>query len=63
MLEELQKIRLDLIAQMHQDCGFDGAFLHMAYRMMPLGRFLFPPLTNKRTDKYGGSLEKPVPAS
>ena len=56
MLEEYAEQYTDLIALMKQDCGFDGAFLHMAYRMMPLGRFLSP-LTNKRTDKYGGSLE------
>ena len=56
LLEEFAERYTDLIAQMHQDCGFDGAFLHMAYRMMPLGRFLSP-LTNKRTDQYGGSLE------
>ena len=31
-------------------------YLHMAYRLTILGRFLSP-LTNKRTDQYGGSLE------
>jgi NADPH-dependent 2,4-dienoyl-CoA reductase/sulfur reductase-like enzyme len=36
--------------------GFDGVFLHMAYRMGFLSRFLSP-LTNKRTDEYGGSVE------
>ena len=36
--------------------GFDMVFLHMAYRLMFLGRFLSP-LTNKRTDEYGGSVE------
>jgi 2,4-dienoyl-CoA reductase-like NADH-dependent reductase (Old Yellow Enzyme family)/thioredoxin reductase len=36
--------------------GFDAVYLHMAYRLTILGRFLSP-LTNKRTDKYGGSLE------
>ena len=48
MLIEYAQRYTDLIAMMAQDCGFDGAFLHMAYRMMPLGRFLSP-LTNKRT--------------
>jgi 2,4-dienoyl-CoA reductase-like NADH-dependent reductase (Old Yellow Enzyme family)/thioredoxin reductase len=46
----------DMIATLQKDCGFDGCFLHMAYRMMPLGRFLSP-ITNKRTDEFGGSLE------
>jgi 2,4-dienoyl-CoA reductase-like NADH-dependent reductase (Old Yellow Enzyme family)/thioredoxin reductase len=36
--------------------GFDMVYLHMAYRLTILGRFLSP-LTNLRTDKYGGSLE------
>ena len=39
-----------------KDCGFDMVFLHMAYRVTILGRFLSP-LTNKRTDQFGGSLE------
>jgi 2,4-dienoyl-CoA reductase-like NADH-dependent reductase (Old Yellow Enzyme family)/thioredoxin reductase len=56
MIEAYAEEYTNLIAVMKDDCGFDGAFLHMAYRMMPLGRFLSP-LTNKRTDKYGGSLE------
>jgi len=30
--------------------------MHMSYRMSILGKFLSP-LTNKRTDEYGGSLE------
>jgi 2,4-dienoyl-CoA reductase-like NADH-dependent reductase (Old Yellow Enzyme family)/thioredoxin reductase len=36
--------------------GFDAVYLHMSYRLTILGRFLSP-LTNKRTDRYGGSLE------
>jgi NADPH-dependent 2,4-dienoyl-CoA reductase/sulfur reductase-like enzyme len=36
--------------------GFDMVYIHMAYRFTILGRFLSP-LTNKRTDQYGGSLE------
>jgi 2,4-dienoyl-CoA reductase-like NADH-dependent reductase (Old Yellow Enzyme family)/NADPH-dependent 2,4-dienoyl-CoA reductase/sulfur reductase-like enzyme len=39
-----------------RDCGFDAVYLHMAYRRMLPSRFLSP-LTNKRTDQYGGSLE------
>lgn len=46
----------DMIATLQKQCGFDGCFLHMAYRMMPLGRFLSP-ITNKRTDEFGGSPE------
>ncbi len=36
--------------------GFDAAFLHMCYRGMLPSRFLSP-LTNHRTDEFGGSLE------
>jgi 2,4-dienoyl-CoA reductase-like NADH-dependent reductase (Old Yellow Enzyme family)/thioredoxin reductase len=39
-----------------KDIGFDMAFLHMSYRGMLPARFLSP-LTNKRTDEYGGCLE------
>lgn len=45
-----------LQATLMKECGFDGIHLHMAYRLAILGRFLSP-LTNKRKDKYGGSLE------
>lgn len=43
-------------AVMMKRAGFDMVTLHMAYRLTILGRFLSP-LTNKRTDQYGGSLE------
>lgn len=36
--------------------GFDMCTFHMAYCMTFLGQFLSP-LTNRRTDQYGGSLE------
>jgi 2,4-dienoyl-CoA reductase-like NADH-dependent reductase (Old Yellow Enzyme family)/thioredoxin reductase len=39
-----------------KDMGFDMAFLHMSYRGMLPARFLSP-LTNKRSDEFGGSLE------
>ncbi len=39
-----------------RDMGFDMAFLHMAYRHMLPARFLSP-LTNKRSDEFGGGLE------
>jgi 2,4-dienoyl-CoA reductase-like NADH-dependent reductase (Old Yellow Enzyme family)/NADPH-dependent 2,4-dienoyl-CoA reductase/sulfur reductase-like enzyme len=45
-----------LQAAVMKEVGFDMVFLHMAYRLTILGRFLSP-LTNKRTDRYGGSLE------
>jgi len=43
-------------ASLLKESGFDMVHLHMAYRVSLLGRFLSP-LTNKRTDQYGGSLE------
>ncbi len=43
-------------ARLAQSLGFDMCFMHMAYRMMFPGRFLSP-LTNQRTDEFGGSLE------
>lgn len=36
--------------------GFDGVYLHMCYKASAAGRSLSP-LTNKRTDKFGGCLE------
>jgi len=39
-----------------KQCGFDCVYLHMAYRLNLPARFLSP-ITNKRTDKFGGSLE------
>ena len=43
-------------AKLAQSLGFDGCFMHMAYRLMFPGRFLSP-LSNKRTDEFGGSIE------
>jgi len=61
--EEIPEDILDKIADEHaflasllKGMGFDGVSLHMAYRLCLPGRFLSP-LTNKRTDQYGGSLE------
>ncbi len=45
-----------LRASLLKEVGFDMVFLHMAYRAWLLGRFISP-ITNKRTDQYGGSLE------
>jgi len=36
-----------------KDLGFDGLFIHMCYRNGILGRFISP-MTNKRTDQFGG---------
>lgn len=46
-------------AKLAKNLGFDMCYIHMAYRMMFPGRFLSP-LTNKRTDEFGGSLENMV---
>lgn len=43
-------------ARLAQSLGFDMCFMHMAYRLMFPGRFLSP-LSNKRTDEFGGSVE------
>lgn len=43
-------------AKLAQSLGFDMCYMHMAYRMMFPGRFLSP-LSNKRTDEFGGSIE------
>jgi 2,4-dienoyl-CoA reductase-like NADH-dependent reductase (Old Yellow Enzyme family)/thioredoxin reductase len=40
----------------YQDLDYDMCTLHMSYRLTMLGQFLSP-LTNRRTDQYGGSLE------
>lgn len=39
-----------------KQAGFDGIELHCAHAYMLLGSFLSP-MRNKRTDRYGGSLE------
>ena len=57
--EMLEKWADDIVEEMailRYECGFDAAFLHMTYRGSVLGRLLSP-LTNLRTDRYGGSLE------
>jgi 2,4-dienoyl-CoA reductase-like NADH-dependent reductase (Old Yellow Enzyme family)/thioredoxin reductase len=56
--EMLNKVIEDTItfAVLAKECGFDGMYLHMAYRA-PLTARMLSPLTNRRTDKYGGSLE------
>lgn len=61
--EEIPPELLDEVAEdfarqaaIMQAAGFDMVYLHMAYRLTILGRFLSY-LTNKRHDQYGGSLE------
>ncbi|MBP2656518.1 MAG: FAD-dependent oxidoreductase [Firmicutes bacterium] len=59
MTEELIEEMIEDIAirtKYYQSLGFDMCTIHMAYCGPLLARFLSP-LTNKRTDKYGGSLE------
>ena len=56
--DELGKVLDDFVhqAKIMKFCGFDVVYMHMSYRLTILGRMLSP-LTNKRKDKYGGSLE------
>ena len=48
--EEWAQAAADLV-----DCGFDAVLIHAGHSV-PLAQFLSP-LTNKRTDEYGGSTE------
>ena len=57
MLEKVAEDYTDLIAKLKTDCGFDGVHVYMPYQALTMGR-CFSPLTNLRTDKYGGTLEK-----
>lgn len=60
LTEEMLKAIIDNAAEQallgKEGCGFDGIWLHCGYRGAPTAR-LMSPLTNHRTDKYGGSLE------
>ena len=40
----------------YRECGFDGVHIHMCYRFTLAARFLSP-MTNVRTDEFGGSLQ------
>lgn len=55
MFEQLAK-QMSEVCSVLKLCGFDGVYIHMAYRLTSLGRSLSLK-TNKRTDQYGGSLE------
>lgn len=46
------------LAVVIRELGFDGVYIHNAY-CINMGRFLSP-ITNKRTDKYGGSFENRI---
>lgn len=56
--EIMQNIIQDTIncIRYYKNCGFDMVTLHMAYRSSLAAQFLSP-LTNHRTDEFGGSLE------
>ena len=56
--EVMEKYREDYIKTAIEimKCGFNGVLLHMGHGI-PLAQFLSP-LTNKRTDEYGGTTEK-----
>ena len=59
LTEEMLQAIIDdaaLQAVWGKKCGFDGIWLHCGYRGSPVAR-LMSPMTNRRTDKYGGSLE------
>ncbi|MBR4396187.1 MAG: FAD-dependent oxidoreductase [Eubacteriaceae bacterium] len=58
MLYELIEQYSDLARHM-ADCGFDGTYIHMSYRMVLPGRMLSP-ITNRRTDEFGGSFENRI---
>lgn len=55
---QMQEMINDVLrkCEYYKSCGFDMVTLHMAYRSTLLANFLSP-LTNKRTDEYGGSME------
>ena len=57
-LYELIEKYSDLARNM-ADCGFDGTYIHMSYRMVLPGRMLSP-ITNRRTDEFGGSFENRI---
>lgn len=56
--EQMQAIITETVEKIryYKNCGFDMCTLHMAYRSTLLSNFLSP-ITNKRTDAYGGSME------
>ncbi len=59
-LEVLEQFKEGYVeaAKAIQACGFDGILFHFGHSI-PIAQFLSP-LTNKRTDQYGGSFENRV---
>lgn len=55
MMDELIKKAIE-DCKFWKDIGFDGISIHMAYQGPLCAKFLSP-LTNKRTDEFGGSVE------
>jgi 2,4-dienoyl-CoA reductase-like NADH-dependent reductase (Old Yellow Enzyme family)/thioredoxin reductase len=57
-VEKMQEFIQNIVTQalLAKESGFDGMYVHMGYRGPLTARFLSK-VTNKRTDKYGGSLE------
>lgn len=55
---QMQKIISQTVERIryYKNCGFDMCTLHMAYRSTLLSNFLSP-ITNKRTDAFGGTME------
>lgn len=47
------------LAKYMADCGFDGTYIHMSYKMVLTGQ-LMSPIMNKRTDEFGGSFENRI---
>jgi 2,4-dienoyl-CoA reductase-like NADH-dependent reductase (Old Yellow Enzyme family)/thioredoxin reductase len=58
-VELAQKMNADFVtkAKLYQSLGVDQALLYMSYRSSILANSLSPAM-NKRTDQYGGTLEK-----
>ena len=59
-LEVLEQFKAGYVqaAKAIKECGFDGILFHFGHSI-PIAQFLSP-LTNKRTDQYGGSFENRV---
>jgi NADPH-dependent 2,4-dienoyl-CoA reductase/sulfur reductase-like enzyme len=47
------------LAKYMADCGFDGTYIHMSYKMVLTGQ-LMSPIMNRRTDEFGGSFENRI---
>ncbi len=47
------------LAKNISEAGFDGIYIHMSYRMVLTGKLLSP-ISNHRTDEFGGSFENRI---